>query len=46
MAIRSDIYKRVGEVVLDCPPVNALDEATWNELAQRVRDLGARPEVR
>lgn len=46
MAIRADIHKHVGEVVLDCPPVNALDAATWNELAQRIGELGARAEVR
>jgi len=44
--IRADIHKHVAEVVLDCPPVNALEAATWNELAQRVRELGARAEVR
>jgi len=46
VAIRAEIHKHVAEVVLDCPPVNALDAASWNELAQRVRELGERSEVR
>jgi enoyl-CoA hydratase len=46
VAIRGDIHRHVGEVVLDCPPVNALDGAAWNELARVVGELGAHPEVR
>jgi len=36
----------VGEVVLDQPPVNALDSKSWNELADVISALGARAEVR
>ena len=46
MAIRSDLHKHVGEVVLDRPPVNALDLRAWRELARVVSELGARAEVR
>ena len=33
MAIRTQINGHIGEVVLDQPPVNALDSKGWNELA-------------
>jgi enoyl-CoA hydratase len=36
----------VAEVVMNCPPVNALTVAGWFELADVVRGLGARPDVR
>lgn len=46
MAIRTDIRKHIGEVILDYPPVNALDGQAWSELARVAADLGVRPEVR
>lgn len=46
MATRTDIQGHIGEVVLDHPPVNALDSKGWNELADLIGALGARPEVR
>ena len=46
MAIRTDIQGHIGEVVLDQPPVNALDSKGWNELADVISALGARAEVR
>lgn len=46
MAIRTDIQGHIGEVVLDHPPVNALDSKAWNELADIITALGAREEVR
>ncbi len=46
MAIRTDIQGHIGEVVLDQPPVNALDSRSWNELADVISALGARAEVR
>ena len=46
MAIRTDIQGHIGEVVLDQPPVNALDSKSWNELADVISALGARAEVR
>jgi len=36
----------VAEVVLDRPPVNALNAAGWNALAAAIGSLGERPEVR
>jgi enoyl-CoA hydratase len=46
VAIRTDIQGHIGEVVLDQPPVNALDSKSWNELADVISALGARAEVR
>ncbi|HYL02627.1 MAG TPA: enoyl-CoA hydratase family protein [Steroidobacteraceae bacterium] len=46
MAIRTDIHRHVGEVILDYPPVNALDSKAWNELARAIGAVGSRPEVR
>jgi enoyl-CoA hydratase len=46
VAIRGNIHKHIAEVVLDCPPVNALDGAAWNELARLVAQLGVKSEVR
>ena len=46
MAIRTDIQGHIGEVVLDHPPVNALDSTAWNELADVIGQLGTRSEVR
>lgn len=46
MAIRTDIHRHIGEIVLDQPPVNALDSKAWNELASVIAGVGARPEVR
>ena len=46
MSIRTEIREHIGEVVLDHPPVNALDSQSWNELAQLISELGRRPEVR
>jgi len=46
VAIHTDIHRHIGEVVLDHPPVNALDSAAWNELASTISALGSRTEVR
>jgi enoyl-CoA hydratase len=46
VAIRTDIHRHIGEIVLDHPPVNALDSKAWHELAKVITALGARPEVR
>ena len=46
MAIRTDIQGHIGELVLEHPPVNALDSKGWNELADVIAALGVRPEVR
>src|SRR5580693_8056958 len=46
MAIRTEIHGHIGEVILDHPPVNALDSRGWNELAGIITATGALPEVR
>jgi alkylation response protein AidB-like acyl-CoA dehydrogenase len=46
MPIRTAIVDRIAEIVLDHPPVNALDSAGWNELPTIVHDLSRNPEVR
>jgi enoyl-CoA hydratase len=46
VAIRTDIKAHIGEIVLDHPPVNALDSEAWNELARVIAAVGARSEVR
>ena len=45
--ITSEIHADgVAEVVVDCPPVNALPVAGWFALADTIRSLGADPRVR
>jgi enoyl-CoA hydratase len=46
MATRTEIRGHIGELVLDHPPVNALDSKAWNELPGLIETLGANPEVR
>ena len=46
MATRTEIRGHVGELILDHPPVNALDSKAWNELPGLIEALGANPEVR
>jgi len=46
VAIRTEIRARIGEVILDHPPVNALDSKGWNELAGVIGAIGTRSEVR
>jgi len=45
MAIRSEVGGGVAEVVIDNPPVNALDSAGWREFATTLQALGARDDV-
>ena len=45
MPITTNIIGRIGELVLDHPPVNALDSGLWNDLAAMIAELGARAEV-
>jgi enoyl-CoA hydratase len=42
----SDVGGGVAEVVLDCPPVNALKVAEWFGLAEVLQRLGADPKTR
>src|ERR1700756_690219 len=46
MGISHTVDAGVAEVVMDCPPVNALTVAAWFELASVVRSLGADQAVR
>jgi enoyl-CoA hydratase len=46
MPIRTEIHARIAEVVIDHPPVNALDSLGWNELARIIAAAGDNPEVR
>jgi enoyl-CoA hydratase len=46
MPVRAHVQDRIGEIVLDHPPVNALDSAGWNEVAQIVETVGRDPDVR
>ncbi len=46
MPIRTEIHDRIGEVILDHPPVNALDSALWNELPEIITATGRNPDVR
>ncbi len=47
MPVTSDILENgVAEVVVDCPPVNALRVADWFAVADRLVDLGRNPDVR
>ncbi|HEX9713387.1 MAG TPA: enoyl-CoA hydratase family protein [Actinomycetota bacterium] len=43
--IEHSVQDRIGEVVIDHPPVNALPAAGWFELADVVRALGEREDV-
>jgi enoyl-CoA hydratase len=46
MAIHTSIHDHIGEIVIDQPPVNALDSAGWNELARVIASVGSNPDVR
>ena len=46
MPIRTEIRDRIAEIVIDHPPVNALDTAGWNSLPGIIAAAGADPEVR
>jgi enoyl-CoA hydratase len=46
MSISCKTEHGVAEVVIDFPPVNALDVAGWQALAEALRKLGRDPEVR
>ncbi|NUP33529.1 MAG: enoyl-CoA hydratase family protein [Streptomycetaceae bacterium] len=46
MAIRYEVRDGIAEVVLDAPPVNALDVAGWFELADTMRRASRDPQVR
>ncbi len=45
MSINTRIDGAIAEVIVDNPPVNALDSAGWFELANQVRSAGEEPSV-
>ncbi|MFC3712565.1 enoyl-CoA hydratase family protein [Sphingoaurantiacus capsulatus] len=46
MPIRTEINGRVAEIVIDHPPVNALDSTGWNSLPALITAAGKNEEVR
>jgi enoyl-CoA hydratase len=46
VTIRTEVDHHVGEIILDHPPVNALDSRGWQELADVVTEMGAKTAVR
>ena len=45
MAIKVEVEDGVGEVIIDSPPVNALNNAGWKEFAQKMIGVGHRDDV-
>jgi len=45
MAFTLTVADRIGEIVIDRPPVNALDSREWNELPVLIATTGARTDV-
>lgn len=45
MAIDIEIEDGVGELVINAPPVNALDNAGWKAFASKMTELGRRDDV-
>ena len=45
MAIDVNISNGVGELIINSPPVNALDNAGWREFADKMTELGNRSDV-
>ncbi|MDB4966683.1 MAG: Enoyl-CoA hydratase/isomerase [Myxococcales bacterium] len=46
MGISCTVTQGVAEVIIDRPPVNALDVASWKALAATLAEVGADPSVR
>lgn len=46
MPIRTEIRDRVAEIIIDHPPVNALDSAGWNSLPGLITEAGKNEDVR
>jgi enoyl-CoA hydratase len=42
---KTTITERIAELVIERPPVNALDDAGWHALADEIERLGERPDV-
>ena len=46
MGINTEVHDGIAEVVIDIPPVNALNTRAWYELAQAISKQGVYPSVR
>jgi len=46
MPIYTEIKDRIAEIVIDHPPVNALDSTLWNELPAIITEAGRNEDVR
>jgi len=46
VSVQTKLENGIADVVLDHPPVNALDSAGWEKLAKTIRDLGEDENVR
>ncbi len=46
MPVRTEILGRVAEIVIDHPPVNALDSVGWNAFPDIIAAAGANSEIR
>jgi len=46
MPIRTEIHGHVAEIIIDHPPVNALDSGGWNAFPDIITQAGANPDVR
>jgi enoyl-CoA hydratase len=46
MSFDVTVSNGIGEIVVNFPPVNALDSAAWNEFPEVVRQTGKNPDVR
>jgi enoyl-CoA hydratase len=46
MPVLTRVADRIGEIILDHPPVNALDSAGWNAVPDIVTAMGRDPEIR
>lgn len=45
MPVTVHVADRIAEIVIDVPPVNALDSAGWNALPATIAEAGAREDV-
>ncbi len=45
MAIEVEIQDGVGQLIINAPPVNALDNAGWREFAEKMTAIGRRDDV-
>ena len=46
MSVKTSISDNVAEIILDCPPVNALTSTEWLDLATNIDNLAHNNDVR